>query len=131
MMETFNVYPKKDADKIQVELRSFEFKDGAFTLYSLIYSMNTLDVKQYVSIDNVAAVIPEPTPSYEDSHSFLVYLQGRKNPVQVYAAFFKCDTPPSVMFYWSERDRDDGKLIKNIYVALSEVVAILPFKKAV
>ncbi|HMG72012.1 MAG TPA: hypothetical protein VK582_00810 [Pyrinomonadaceae bacterium] len=125
MVETFNVYPKEGAEKVQLDLEGFELKDGIFTLYR---AGHAIDTWQYISYENVAAILPEPTPSYDGSHSFLIYLKDRKKPERVYAAIFKTDTPPTVRFYWGERDE---KPIGNIYIALSEVVAIRPFKEAV
>lgn len=125
MVETFNVYPKEGGDKFQLDLEGFELKDGIFTLYGPGHSVDTW---QYISSHNIAAVLPEPTPSYDGSHSFLIHLKDRKEPVQVYAAVFKPYGALGVRFYWS--DLADAKPIENVYVALSEVVAIRPFKTA-
>jgi hypothetical protein len=124
MVETFNVYPKEGAEPIQLDLEGFEFKDGIFTLYR---AGHAIDTWQYISSENVAAILPGLPPLFENAHSFEVYLKDRKDAVRVYGAIFKPDTQ-GVTFYWGELD--NAKEIPNVYVALSEVILIKPFKKA-
>lgn len=124
MLETFNVYPKEGAEPVQLDLEGFEFKDGIFTLYR---SGHSVDTWQYVSFENVAAILPGSPPFFENAHSFEVYLKDRKDAVRVYGAIFKTDTQLGATFYWGEHE---VKRIPNVYVALSEVIAIRPFKQA-
>lgn len=92
----------------------------------------------YLSLDNIAAVIPENPPvwhrsslDYDDkSLPFCVYLKDRPSTEPIQIPAFICDTsqPPSVQFFWKifNVNKFQDQLIPNIYIAISEVVAIMP-----
>jgi hypothetical protein len=133
-MASFIIYPKK-GDKLTLEFERFELKDSEFILY------NDYDKESragFLSLDNIAAILPEKpylphrsSIDYDDkSSTYCVYLKDRPatEPIQIQA--FVCDPskPPSVQFFWKlfNVNKFEEHLIPNIFIAVSEVVAIMP-----
>jgi hypothetical protein len=116
----FNVYPK-EGEPFKVNLPRFEFNEDGFKVYG---TQNAATDFAFLSLENVAAMIPENQGQAEGAVLFHVYLKRRKKPLDVFAHNFKTDQPPSVRFYWKFSGRDEE--ISNTYVALSEVVAVVP-----
>lgn len=119
MIRPFRVYLKK-GESLTLEFRRFEIEGNSFTLYDSLD--NPVKEEAFLSLDNVAAVIPEK--QMESDSRFKVYLKSGEM-FEIVAELFKADQPPSVKFYRQRYPREDEE-IKNIYVALSEVVAIMP-----
>lgn len=119
MVKPFRVYIKKGGS-LTLEFRRFEVEGNTFT----IYDSSDYPAKEsaFISFDNVAAVIPEKQP--ESESRFKVYLKGGDS-FEVSAEFFQSDQPQGLRFYRQRYPRNDEE-IKNIYVALSEVIAIMP-----
>lgn len=117
----FTVYPK-EGEPFKVRL-----------LGRLVFTADDLKVfndqnaetrYSYLSMKNIAAIVPDNPGRADDSILFHVYLRGRETPLEVSAHAFKTTEPPSVRFYWKFQGRDEE--IRNTYVALSEVVAVVP-----
>lgn len=124
MKTRYKVYLKDalpDAEPITLEYKRFEFDENRFTLFD--QDNNEVKDMAYLSLSSVAAIIPEKQDG-DALSCFKVYLKGRKDPVEVNADNFDVSQKPSVLFYWS--GWQPPHLIKGVYVALSEVVAILP-----
>lgn len=126
MLKNFRVYPK-NGEMLLLEWRNFEFNENSFTLYD---SGNFPSKEGFLSFDNVAAILPEeqsrPRP---EAITFRVYLKNRKEPLEIAAHALDAEQPPSVKFYWqlqSGGGEIENTEIPEIYVALSEVVAIIP-----
>lgn len=132
-MQSFDIYPKK-GDKFALEFHHFELRASEFVLYNDLHKESRAG---YVSLENIAAVIPANLPEIRsrlhydaEPITFCVYLKGRKpeDPIQITA--FVCDAsqPPSVKFFWKlfNVNKFEDQLLPNIYVATSEVVAIMP-----
>jgi hypothetical protein len=116
----FIVYPK-EGEPFRVNLPRFEFSEDGFKVYG---DQNAATDFAFLSLENVAAIIPENQAQASAAVLFHVYLKRRKKPLEVSAHTFKTDKPPSVRFYWRFQNRDEE--IKNTYVALTEVVAVVP-----
>jgi hypothetical protein len=114
-MQEFNVYPK-EGEKFSVEFQRFEMKENGFVLYD---DRNEPSKEGYLSFENVAAIIPDNQPE-EQMVCFLVYLKGQPKPAEVFACHF--ETEPGISFKW----QPDAEDIAGIYIARSEVVAIMP-----
>jgi len=114
------VYPK-EGESFELQIPRFEFDEDGFKVYG---TQNAVTDYAFLSIDNVAAIIPENPAKAVAPIPFHIYLKRRREPLEVSAHGFTTDKPPSVRFYWKFQDRDEE--IKNTYVALSEVVAVLP-----
>lgn len=119
MIRPFRIYTKKGSS-LTLEFRRFELDGSSFTLYD----STDYPVKEaaFLSFENVAAIIPEKQA--ESDSRFKVYLKSGES-FEVVADMLKADEPPSVKFYWQRYPRNNEE-VKNIYVALSEVVAIMP-----
>ncbi len=130
-MARFNIYPK-DGEKFILTFHRFELAahGESFTLFN-DDDQQTGDA--FLSLDNMAAIVPEEQP--QNTKCFSVHLRN-KEPFPVYAEEFK-ENEPTVDFY-AEREppfdlRDMVSVsvpstrspIKNVYVALSEVIAII------
>jgi hypothetical protein len=116
----FIVYPK-EGKLFELDVPRFEFNEDGFKVYG---THNAATDFAFLSLENVAAIIPENQGQATGPILFHVHLKHREKPLDVFAHTFKTDEPPSVRFYWRFQTRDEE--IKNTYVALSEVVAVVP-----
>ena len=114
MLKKFRVY-LKDGGSLELEFGKFTFDNNSFTIYD---AYNSPASDAFLNFDSVAAIIPERAS--DDSTGFTVYLKDNVS-FKVAAEAFRRDQPPSLNFYY----RPD-RLIPNIYVCLTEVIAILP-----
>lgn len=132
-MQAFNIYPTK-GDMFTLEFHHFELRHPEFVLYNDTHKESRAG---YLSLENIAAVIPASFPEvrsqlYHEAEpiTFCVYLKGRKPEDAIRITAFVCDAsqPPSVQFFWKlfVKNKFEDHLIPNIYVATSEVVAIMP-----
>jgi hypothetical protein len=119
MIRPFRVYLKKGGS-ITLEFRRFEIDGNRFTIYDS--SDFAAQEEAYLSFDNIAAIMPENQP--ESDARFKVYLKGGES-FEVSATHFKTDEARGIKFYRQRYPRN-GEEIKNVYVALSEVIAIMP-----
>jgi hypothetical protein len=115
-MRKFKVYPKDGENSFLVEMERFEMKGNSFVLYD---ERDESSKEGYLSYENVAAIIPDHQLK-EKMVCFHVYLKGQSKPAEVYALYL--ETEPDISFKWGL----DSQAIIGIYVARSEVVAIMP-----
>jgi predicted 3-demethylubiquinone-9 3-methyltransferase (glyoxalase superfamily) len=119
MLKKFTVYLKK-GEPLTLEFRRFTFDANGFTVFD---SYNdAVPNLAFLSIDHIAAIIPEE--QRESDSRFKVILRNGQS-FEVVAEVFKTDQPPSVRFCWQQYSHRQEE-IQNIYVALSEVVAVMP-----
>ena len=127
-MKAFNVYPKggRQEFSISISIEKFEVKDNKIILFNdhLVESN-----EGFLAFDKVAAIVPEQQPKREDLICFLVYLVKRTSPIRIFANAF--ETEPVIRFKYQERDMIGRHIlsecpIENIYIASSELVAIIP-----
>jgi hypothetical protein len=126
----FNVYPK-EGDMLTLELQRFEVKEDGFILYTVA---DQVSKDRFLSLDNVAAILPEDQSQYKPEYpsgepiTFHIYLKKQSQRLEIIAHSFKIDQPSSIRFYW-RAFADSGieeQENRNIYLALSEVVAVIP-----
>jgi len=121
MLKKFTAYLKK-GEPLTLEFRRFTFDSNGFTVYD---SYNeAVPNRAFLSSDHIAAIIPEE--QRESDSRFKVTLRNGQS-FEVVAEIFNIDQPPSVRFCWQQYSHRQEE-IQNIYVALSEVVAIMPVK---
>ena len=133
-MHTFHIYPKK-GEKLTLAFDRFELREDQFVLY------NDHDKEShagFLSFANIAAILPDRLPDAgrigitEDTEptEFLIYLKGRSLTDLIHIHAFNCDVsqPPSVKLSWKvfNQNKYEDYVMTNIYIAISEVVAIMP-----
>ncbi|MDQ3652689.1 MAG: hypothetical protein M3458_20910 [Acidobacteriota bacterium] len=126
MLKTFIVYPKEGM-RLLLEFETFQIIEGGFILYNDAVQPSK---EGFLSFDNVAAIVPEQQANMPGMIGFHIYLKNKPQPLEIFAHSFDTEQKPSVIFYW-QRENSVGTIIKEeallgIYVALSEVVAIMP-----
>ncbi|SRR6266496_284502 len=129
-MPRLRIYPKRGRS-FTVEVAGVEYTDTAFVLINANSDPSEMG---FISMNNVAAIVPEAPIDYGllQNHYFKVYLQGRDSeeeedhPISIGAHLFDLEDPPSVRFYRVCETPAPPEILPNIYVAISEVVAILP-----
>jgi hypothetical protein len=127
-MQTFNVYPKK-GEMFTLQCHHFEFDGQQFILYEYADEPSK---DGFLSRGHIAAVVAQDLTKpydYSDARNFHIHLKNRKEPLEIPAHSFKIQ-PPNVKFYWNPVDPETGlvldKEIKDVYIALSEVVCVTP-----
>lgn len=115
---SFTVYPK-EGEPFKLQIPRLVFSEEGLKVYN---DRNAESDYGLLSMENIAAILPDNPVKANDPILFHVYLKRREKPLHVFAHTFKADEPPSVRFYWLGSDEE----IRNTYVALSEVVAIAP-----
>jgi hypothetical protein len=105
-------------------LRKFSFQNDTFTLYD---SSDEASENGFLSVENVAAIYEtnQRRPPWDDIRCFEINLINRKEPLKFFAHYFKCQAP-TIEFYWINTRGPDDIRIENIYVALSEIVSLMP-----
>jgi hypothetical protein len=114
MLKKFRVY-LKDGSNIELELSRFTFDANSFTIYD---ANNYPASDTFLNFDGIAAIVPDQAS--DDATGFTIYLKDNVS-FKVAADAFRMDQPPSLKFYFRPE-----KLIPNIYVCLTEVIAIIP-----
>jgi len=137
-LNKFTVYPK-DSQPFTIECDHFEIKEERFVLYDEAGRNNPYQA--HLSFEDVAAIVPELPDTEESSAStldpdgmitsaprlirFRVYLKGKqKREVEVSAHRFHTADSRVVFSRWSIMRLPQP--IDEIYIAASEVVAIVP-----
>jgi hypothetical protein len=125
-MRTFDIYPKR-GKKFSMDFEKFEYSLDRFILYD---SGHQPSREGFLLFDAVAAIIPQNQACEDDVEAFRVFLRNREDQdyVKVHANVFDLAHPPGVMFYTRIEDESQLSQVRNIYVAVSEVVAIIPDK---
>jgi hypothetical protein len=128
-MRTFTVYPKGKAVQFNLTFYRFEIKDKRFILYD---SSDKESQDGFLSFSDVAAIIPDQNKSsYADKPiKFLVYLKDKSSPIEVFGHLFKIENDSQVIFITQQLDMLGSIVhewpLTDIYIALSEVIAIVP-----
>lgn len=121
-MRKFTVYPK-EGKEFSLQAFKFEPTTDGFVLYDY-GEKPTAD--GFLSLHNVAAIIPDGLPE-KDMRCFLVHLKDRP-PFKVFAHSFEIQ--PTVSFKYHHKESYGAPVskreVEGIYIALSEVVAIVP-----
>jgi hypothetical protein len=117
------IYPKK-GEPFTLEIPRFTFSENGFSLYD---SAREISKDGFLSFENIAAIVPQGQSEIRrDDILFHVYLRNREKPLEIAATAVNTDEPPSVKFYTQYYGSGGNALIEHVYVALSEVVAIIP-----
>jgi len=133
-MSTFTVYPKK-GDPFILHCERFQFTGQGFVLHG---SEGEAETNQaFLSVKNVAAIIPEQqhrAPESVSLKNFRIYLRNRKaddEPILISASAFDAENEPNVIFYchrYGPVGQTEPQVVGDIYIAASEIVAIIPPK---
>ncbi len=125
-MPRYNIYPKK-GEMFSIEIYRFEL-DGGQESFSLYDDADMVSNDGFLSFEDVAAIIPTDQRQARGLLCFRVHLKNRP-PFDVFADAFEA-VEPSVIFKYQTKDITRNVIsearIPQIYVALSEVVAIVP-----
>lgn len=130
-MQTFTIYPKGKGKAFPLTCERFELKADRFILYNSVDKESQIG---YLALYKVAAIVPDrqdEARGYPNSpFRFFVYLKDRDEPIHIFANAFKTENQLHVIFL--NQDKDMGGNVEqewpltNIYVATSELIAILP-----
>jgi hypothetical protein len=125
MIQKFIVYTKKGA-VLTVEMKSFEVQGDKFVL---VDEAGKVSSEGFLSFDAIAAIVPH-TQKDKNTLCFNVHLKGKGQVAQVHAGAFDMSDSKSVKFTYRQYDMMGSVAnewpVENIYVALSEVVCIIP-----
>jgi hypothetical protein len=132
-MREFTIYPKK-GESFDVTCERFETKSDCFILYN---SFDRESAEAFLSFNDVAAIVPRDhsaksaSINYPDGPiCFLVYLRDKPTPVKIFAHAFKLEDQVRVGFFGQRKDITGNLIdewpIADVYIAKSEVVAIVP-----
>jgi hypothetical protein len=128
-MQNFRVYPKK-GEPFTILIDKFSRDGNRFIVYDETHNPSN---EGFLSFDHIAAIVPQHlykrphTPQMRDSFDFRVYLRSEKQ-FDISADFCDTSDPETIIFAFRNPrptgpDRYD---IENLYIAPSEVVAIMP-----
>lgn len=123
-MRTFEIYPKR-GKRFSLQFQRFEHSLDRFILYD---SGHEPSPEAFLLFDAVAAIVPREQPLADEVEPYRVYLRngGDEQYVKIHANVFDLTQPPSVKFYTRVVDNSERHEVKNVYVAISEVIAIIP-----
>lgn len=124
MPKRFKIY-FKDSRIIELELSRFTIENKKLTLYDK-YSDDIESL--FISFEDIAAIIPNELPKTETPELFQVYLRKHKEPIGITAYNFEINEPPEIIFKYRNFSNQRLK-IENLYIDLSEVLAIFPAEK--
>jgi len=126
-MQTFNIYPK-DGAMFQTQIYKLELnkKGDGFILYADDAKPSK---ESYLSFEKIAAIVPATLREEPRDICFLVYLKDQSEPLKIYANAFEA-LEPTLVFKRHQKDirgnPHDEYVLEEIYIALSEVIAVLP-----
>ncbi len=124
-MKTFKVYPK-EGKPFLIKINRFQVS-GRGDEINLYNDMDQVSREGFLPFDHVAAIVPTQQDE-KDMICFNVHLKNRE-PFPVFAHAFEKDAT-SVIFKFQQKDMFEAVIwefrVKGIYIALSEVVAIIP-----
>lgn len=135
MKRKYKIYPK-EGEILTLDLEYFESKEGRFILHNERISQS--DPGGFLSLENIAAIVPDQPSAYRsnlelDPTTFRVYLKNRPadEPLTIQADTCDSSNPPSLIFcvkaYTNDQPTKLGEFpLRDVYIALSEVVAIVP-----
>jgi len=121
-LEIFNIYTK-DGKEFSILFDRFQLKENEF----IFFNPGSQPAKNaFLSVSDVAAIVPEHQAFSDMYVPFQVYLRKRKEPIEIYALSFEIGQS-EIKFYGrdlSSSDLSDLLEFPDIYVASAEVVAI-------
>jgi hypothetical protein len=125
MIQNFIVY-SKEGSAFDVKMARFEVQDDKIVL---VDEMGKASSEGFLSFDAIAAIVPL-TQKDKNTLCFNVHLKGKGQVAKVHAGAFDMSDGKNVKFVYRQYDMM-GKVanewpVENIYVALSEVVGIIP-----
>lgn len=128
-MKDFTVYPKK-GKPFTVTVRDYELNGEQFVLYD---ESGKVSSDGFLSFDHIAAIVPQNLfkrphyPQVRDSFDFRVYLRSGEQ-FDINADFCDTSDPETVRFAFTNTrpDGPDRYDIESLYIAPSEVIAIMP-----
>jgi hypothetical protein len=120
-MNTFDIV-LKEGTRFQLQFDKFECTAKEFLLYDEAHEPSK---EAFLLFNAVAAIVPADQPRSDKIEPFRVHLTNDEH-VDIYAPVFDMSQPPSLKFH--VRRTLSGELfeVKNVYVAISEVIAIAP-----
>jgi hypothetical protein len=118
MLKSFRVY-FKNGEILTFKFLRFEYDEEQFIIYD---SKDSAASDAFLSFKPVAAIIP--VEQQENEYWYTVYLKSG-NSFEVSADRFIMGDKINVSFFWENTPQPDVE-VDNIYVARSEVVAIIP-----
>ena len=118
-LQDFVVYPKR-GEPITVNFRRFEIADNRLLLYD---KYDSAAEDRFIVLENVAALLP--VNQRRTDGRFRVTLRNSRS-FEICADSFKTDDPQALRFFC--RLYEGEKEIKEVYVALAELVAIFPVR---
>jgi hypothetical protein len=119
MLKSFRVY-LNNGRILTLEFRRFEYDEEQFYIYK---SSDSVTSHTFLSFKLVAAIIPEEPQ--ENEYGYTVYLRNG-NSFEVPADYYILQNKLSVRFFLQNPPQPE-KEIDSIYVASSEVAAIMPW----
>jgi hypothetical protein len=127
----FRVYPKREGKPFEIEIHRFEYQADGLVLYD---TTNRASNEGYLNLDNIAAVVPEPSlnaPTNRSYVTFNIHLKGYEDePIAIAANELNYDDEFRLLFSWllwdDEKDHLKPFPLKNLYIAKSEVIAVIP-----
>lgn len=119
MLKSFRVY-LKNGRILTLKFYRFKYDEEQFTIYK---SSDSVSSYTFLSFKLVAAIIPEE--QQQNEYGYTVYLRNG-NSFEVPADFYLIENKLSVRFFL-ENPPQSEKEIDSIYVASSEVAAIMPW----
>jgi hypothetical protein len=117
MAQTFIIY-LKEGGTLTLEFSRFQVDGNSFIVYD---RFDQAANESFISFDNVAAIVP--LKQSQRDWRFKVHLKTGSS-FEVSADLFKT-TDGRLQFYRHNHPRED-LVLENLYVALSEVVLIMP-----
>lgn len=131
----YKIYPKKggDRDPVELEMGGFEING------SLLRPRDRGGEPSgwgFLNLENIAAVVPEPSQEESqktDAPYFNVFIKGREiKPFRVYAQAIDF-SETELRFCWLNINMGAAVRVQkvplpNVYVALSEIVAVVYYK---
>jgi len=120
-VNTFNIVLKK-GERFQLTFDRFTYENNEFILYNDIHHPSE---EAFLRFDAVSAIFPADQPQSDKIEPFRIRLTNDEQ-VDIYGHVFDMLKPPSIRFH--VRRTLDGQLyeVKNVYVAISEVIGIAP-----
>lgn len=124
MIKKFKIY-LKDGQIIELEMQRFKLQGQQITFYD---KYDEVLENSFILFDEVAAIIPaktEQSERSERSERFNIYLRRQKEPVEITAYDFEINESSEISFR-RVNFSNHKSVLENLFIALSEVIAILP-----
>ena len=126
-MQTFDIYPK-DGQKFQAQIYKLTLNKKGDDF--ILYADDAKPSKEaYLPFEKIAAIVPASLKEEPGDICFMVYLKDQSEPLKIYANAFEA-LERTLVFKRHQKDirgnPHDEYELEEIYIALSEVIAVLP-----